>query len=149
MALPHTWNTLGPDYLPYRLLLLARSIERRSARDLQQHGLTLPEWRVLALMNRIGPTSASEIGRLGGLDRAEISRAVSKLVRRLLVERSVDPAHGRRFILAPSPTGRALFQVVRQARRKAFREMIADLSEEDRLTIERGLELMAMRLADD
>jgi DNA-binding MarR family transcriptional regulator len=149
MSLPHLWNTVGPAYLPYRLLLLARLIERRSARDVQQHGLTLPEWRVLALMNRIGPTSASEIGRLGEVDRAEISRAVSKLLRRGLVERSADPTHGKRFILAPTKAGRALFEVVRQARRHSFGDMISELTEEDRIVMERSLELMARRLSEE
>src|SRR5687768_12233552 len=63
MTLPPIWHLFGQDHLPYRLLLLARMIDRRSARELQKFGLSLAEWRVLAFIGVTGPASAAQIGK--------------------------------------------------------------------------------------
>jgi DNA-binding MarR family transcriptional regulator len=90
MALPPVWQLFGQDHLPYHLLLLARMIDRQSSRDLQRHGLSLAEWRVLAFIGTAGPASASTVGKVGEIDRAEISRAVSRLETKGLIARSGD-----------------------------------------------------------
>ena len=92
MSLPKMWSLFGADHLPYRLLLLARMIDRQASRQLQQEfDITLAEWRVLAFVCAAGPATASTVGHSGGIDRAEISRAVAKLEGKALVSRQPDP----------------------------------------------------------
>ena len=93
MALPPIWHLFGQDHLPYRLLLLARMVDRQSARELQKFGLTLAEWRVLAFIGVTGPASASQIGKCCQIVRAEISRAVGSLQGKGLIERRPDANH--------------------------------------------------------
>ncbi len=147
MKLPTTWNLFGEDHVPFQLLLLAKVIDRESARQLQnEHNLSLAEWRVLAFVGTTGPASASEIGNAGEIDRAEISRAVSKLVEGGLVERSPSKENRRRLIISITDKGEAKFTEVRDVRRKFFQEMMASLSREDRSQLSRNLESMARNI---
>ena len=149
MTLPPVWHLFGQDHLPYRLLLLARMIDRRSARDLQRHGLSLAEWRVLAFVGSSGPATASKIGKFGEIDRAEISRAVSRLESRGLIERRQDESHRKRFIISPTAAGESLFVAVRDERRHFFKAMTEGISPSDRKAMDKGLEAMALNLLQD
>ena len=149
MALPPVWHLFGQDHLPYRLLLLARMIDRQSARELQKFGLSLAEWRVLAFIGVTGPASASKIGKFGEIDRAEISRAVGKLQSKGLIERRPDANHRKRFIISPTETGQAQFLEVREDRRRFFRAMTDGLGLSERELIDKGLESMALNLLQD
>jgi DNA-binding MarR family transcriptional regulator len=149
MALPPVWHLFGQDHLPYRLLLLARMIDRQSARELQKFGLSLAEWRVLAFIGSAGPTSASKIGKYGEIDRAEISRAVGRLETRGLIQRRPDATHRKRFIISPTAAGEELFGEVREERRRFFRGMTEGLSRPDREAMDRALETLALNLLQD
>jgi DNA-binding MarR family transcriptional regulator len=148
MALPPIWHLFGHDHLPYRLLLLARMIDRRSARELQKVGLSLAEWRVLAFIAVAGPASASKIGKFGEIDRAEISRAVGKLSAKNLIERRPDENHRKRFIISLTDAGERLFGEVREDRRRFFRRMTGELSRAEHDAMERGLEMIAVSLLE-
>jgi DNA-binding MarR family transcriptional regulator len=147
MSLPRMWDLFGAEHLPYRLLLLARMIDRQAARQLSSaFGLTLAEWRVLAFVCASGPSSASTIGRSGGIDRAEISRAVSRLEDRKLAVRESDRDNRRKLIISPTGQGKSLFDKVIADRRAFFRALLQDIPEADRLAVERSMRAMASRL---
>lgn len=121
MVIPKVWHLFGNDHLPYRMLLLARMIDRESQRSLSENfNLSLAEWRLLAIATSIGPCTASEIGEAGEIDRAEISRALRKLEPAGLVKREQDPHHGKRLIITPTPAGLALAEKVKAERRRFF-----------------------------
>jgi DNA-binding MarR family transcriptional regulator len=146
MTLPPVWHLFGQDHLPYRLLLLARMIDRRSARELQKFGLSLAEWRVLAFVGAAGPASASKIGKFGEIDRAEISRAVGRLEATGLIERRPDESHRKRFIISATSAGESLFREVREERRHFFQGMTRNLSQAEREIMDKCLENMAIDL---
>ena len=149
MNLPRMWSLFGSDHLPYRLLLLARMIDRQAARQLQQQfALTLAEWRVLAFVCTAGTATASTVGTSGGIDRAEISRAVVKLEEKGLVTRELDPENRRKLIISPTGEGKTLFAAVREDRVTFFRSLLADVSPEERTVIESAIERMAARLTE-
>lgn len=134
----------GEDHLPYRLLLLSRMIDRETARLLhKQFGLSLADWRLLAIGSAMGSSSASEIGAAGEIDRAEISRAFRKLEEAGLMTRDPDPKHRKRKIISPTEKGQALFREIRDERRRYFRSIMESLSAEDRLLMDACLEKMA------
>jgi DNA-binding MarR family transcriptional regulator len=146
MTLPPIWHLFGQDHLPYRLLLLARIIDRQSARDLQKFGMSLAEWRVLAFVGAAGPASASKIGKSGEIDRAEISRAVGRLEAGGLIERRPDENHRKRFIISLTEAGTRLFHEVREERRRFFDGLTEGLSTAERQVIDKGLGTMAANL---
>jgi DNA-binding MarR family transcriptional regulator len=146
MALPPTWSLFG-RYLPHRLLMLARMIDRETAKQLQsEFGITVAEWRVLAFVASAGPASASDVGAAFEADRAEVSRAVAKLVASDLILREQDPAHQKKMILCVTDAGRVLHKKVREARQGYYLEILHDLSEEDRDAFDRSLNAIALRV---
>ena len=146
MSLPKMWDLFGPEHMPYRLLLLARMIDRQAARQLSSaFGLTLAEWRVLAFVCASGPSSASMIGQSGGIDRAEISRAVTRLEDRKLAVREADAGNRRKLIISPTEQGRSLFTEVIADRRAFFRALLQDIPPADRDAVERSMRQMASR----
>lgn len=147
MELPKVWTLFGEDHLPYRLLLLARMIDRETAKQLQsQFGLTLAEWRLLAIATAMGPCTASEIGAAGEIDRAEISRAFRTLAAAGLLQREPDPAHKKRQIITPTPNGEALHRKIRQERRAFFQTVLGGLEGHERADMDRYLERMVMAI---
>ncbi len=147
MRHPPTWNLFGEDHLPHRLLLLAKMIDRDTARQLQsEFSLSLADWRVLAYVGGAGPSSAADIGQAFESDRAEISRAVAKLVKRAYLNRVVDPSNKKRIILQPTREGLATYEKARQGRRAYFLAIMRDLTKRDRLDLDEKLNKVAERI---
>ena len=147
MVIPKVWHLFGNDHLPYRLLLLARMIDRETQKTLNDSfGLTLAEWRLLAIATSIGPCTASEIGQAGEIDRAEISRALRKLEPAGLIKRKQAPDHGKRLIITPTAKGQKLADKVKAERRRFFESIMSGLSREERSELDRQLLAMAENL---
>ena len=147
MALPPTWTLFGDDHLPHRLQLLARMIDRESARQLaEQSGLTLAEWRVLAYAGSSERTSAAEICAAFDVDRAEVSRAVARLVEAGLLRREPDEANRKRMMLALTDPGRVLYQETRTRRVDYFRQILAPLDPAERERFDEMLRRVALKV---
>ena len=147
MPLPETWRLFGDDHIPHQLLLLARMIDRESSRQLLvEHRLTLAEWRVLAFVGVTGPASASEIGAAGEIDRAEISRAASKLLEAGWIERRPDESNRKRLIISLTEKGQEHFLQIRTQRRAYFQAIIADIPTDERKLMGRHLADIALKV---
>ena len=97
------------NFLPYRLSILAQLVsESLHALYADRFGLTVTQWRVMAALGRFAPLTASEVGQRIVMDKVAVSRAVTALLRRGLVERVVDRADRRRASLRLSARGKAL-----------------------------------------
>jgi DNA-binding MarR family transcriptional regulator len=90
--------------------LISRLFARSSgllAAGFEAHGggLRSYHYRLLAALEEWGPASQADLGRATGIDRSDVTAALSELESRLLVERSVDPTHGRRNIVTITAAG--------------------------------------------
>ncbi|MEV4512276.1 MarR family winged helix-turn-helix transcriptional regulator [Dactylosporangium sp. NPDC049525] len=66
-------------------------------------------YRLLAALQDGGPVSQAELGRRTGIDRSDVVAALNELADQRLIERSPDPADGRRNIITLTPAaGRRL-----------------------------------------
>src|SRR4051794_20036389 len=68
-------------------------------------GLRNYHYRLLAALDEWGPASQADLGRGTGIDRSDVTAALSELESRRLVERSVDPEHRRRKIVTITEAG--------------------------------------------
>ena len=99
-------------FVPFRLNRLAAEVSLALSSEYQErYGLDIPEWRVLATIGfRNEPCSAQYISHCTRTHKSTISRAVTALMRRRLVER-VENAHDRReFSLRLTRKGKALYE---------------------------------------
>lgn len=98
------------DFLPFRLNVLAQAVsERLSAIYAERFGLDIPQWRILANLATRGDLTAQDIARITFSHKSTISRAVSELEARRLIQRATDKDDRRALVLRLTREGRALF----------------------------------------
>lgn len=119
------------SFLPYRLSVTANRVSRAFARRYaKEFGLTIPEWRVLAVVGDGQPVSAAEIVLRTAMDKAKVSRAVAGLLDRDLLRRAINPLDQRRHMLAHSRKGRQIYEAIVPRARALEAEVTQDLSAE-------------------
>ena len=94
------------DYIPCLLATLTQSIMRSVASLFEdRYGISLPEWKVLAIIREKPGLSAVAVARRAQMDTVAVSRAVTKLLDRGLVLRELDSEDRRRSVLDVSAEG--------------------------------------------
>lgn len=63
-------------------------------------------YAMLAALDEFGPSSQADLGRCTAIDRSDVAGAVNSLVERDFVERTRDPADGRRNVVTLTTAGR-------------------------------------------
>ncbi|HNR77543.1 MAG TPA: MarR family transcriptional regulator [Parvularculaceae bacterium] len=81
-------------FLPYRIAVLARTLSERLGAAYADEGLTIPEWRVLAVVSQENAVAARDVVARTPMDKMAVSRAVASLEKKGLVAR--QPASDRR-----------------------------------------------------
>jgi len=128
-------------------MLLARMVDRETARDLQRDfNITAAEWRALAYICTMGSSSAAQICVAFEVDRAEVSRAVARLLEANLIQRGQARDHENRLILTPTPSGESLHDRVKTKRREYFDWILQDLSSSERDALDEVLGKIASRV---
>src|SRR5262245_13448388 len=137
------------DLLSFRLHrvanLLSRGAELRYRREF---GVSLWEWRTLALLGASAPQSLGHLAHAAGIHKSQLSRVVSGLAGRRLVVRSSNSADGGGVQLALSKAGRKLYQGLIGAaaeRDQAFRKC---LSAQEKQVFESALTKLAGQARD-
>ena len=96
-------------FLPYRLSVAASRISRRFAALYgAEAGLSIPEWRVLAHLDRSGAVSVRDINARVHLDKSIVSRAASRLEEAGLLRKSGHDTDRRLVTLELTAEGQAV-----------------------------------------
>jgi DNA-binding MarR family transcriptional regulator len=97
------------EFLPYRLSVLSHTVSTTIAKVYEKKfGISIPEWRVIAILGRCPGLSAVDVADRTMLDKVAVSRAVSKLIKNGRIDREFADADRRRSILNLSPAGLAV-----------------------------------------
>src|ERR1700733_4563794 len=99
-------------FVPFRLNRLAAEVSAALSGEYQaRYGLDIPEWRVLATLGfRNDACSAQYIAHCTRTHKSTISRAVTTLMTRELVERVENEDDRREFRLRLTRKGKALYE---------------------------------------
>ena len=101
------------DFLPYQLSVTSNHVSRLFAqRYSEAFGLSIPEWRVVAVVGRFGTLSPSAVGEATAMDKVKVSRAAANLVARGLMKQAPDPLDGRGRKLSLTRKGLTVYQGV-------------------------------------
>jgi DNA-binding MarR family transcriptional regulator len=132
------------DLISYRLGRVANLASRGAAlRYRRQFGVSLMEWRIVALLGAFAPMSLNDVAKEAGLDKGQASRAVSALRERGVVARAVAPGDARLVSLSLTQAGEALYRglmVAAEERNDAFANA---LTKEERACLDRALAKLA------
>jgi DNA-binding MarR family transcriptional regulator len=131
------------DFLPYRLSILSNRVSNAIARVYQRKfGLSIPEWRLVAVVGRFGPMSANEAAERTEMDKVRVSRAVQRMLAAGLLERATDAQDRRRSILQLSPKGAAIRIEIAPYAHAIEQQLLAPLSDADRAELDRVVRLL-------
>ena len=101
------------EFLPFELSIAAARVSRLFARRYaEEHGLTIPEWRVLVVVGRFEAISPSMVSQWTAMDKVKVSRAAATLVARGLVKQTQDASDGRARILRLTRKGQTVHRAV-------------------------------------
>ena len=116
-------------FVPYRVSLLATLIRRALSEIYRDDpGLTEPEWKVLTSVAHEGPLPSGDIGLHMTLDRMAISRALTRLIKLKLVERSPFDEDRRMTQVKLSAHGEQVFDALAREAAKIEEAILAPLS---------------------
>ena len=91
-------------FLPYRLSLLTNTVSQGIAASYRDpHGISVTEWRILAVLGRYPGLTASEVTDRTAMDKVAIHRAVKTLQEKGLLDRKTDRQDRRRQKLHLTP----------------------------------------------
>jgi len=100
-------------FLPYRLSVLTNRVSSAIARHYaDRFGMTIPEWRVMAVLGQGGELSAREVAQRTAMDKVQVSRAVASLVTAKRVQRQADGTDGRVSRLSLTRKGSAIYDEI-------------------------------------
>ncbi|WP_439598577.1 MarR family winged helix-turn-helix transcriptional regulator [Falsiroseomonas sp.] len=131
------------DLLSYRIHRLANALSRGAARRYRRDfGVSLMEWRILALLGGFAPMTLRDLARESGLDKAQASRAVKALVARGLVERATGAQDAREVALRLSGEGARLQAGLMEAARERDAAFRGALTEERLAVVEEAIRVL-------
>ncbi len=100
-------------FVPYRLSVLTNRVSSAIARHYSERfGLSIPEWRVMAVLGQTSSLSAREVAARTAMDKVQVSRAVASLMRARRVARSGDARDGRVTRLSLTRQGKAIYDEI-------------------------------------
>jgi DNA-binding MarR family transcriptional regulator len=82
---------------------------RQLAEALKPLAISIPQWRVLAVLHERPDMTMNQLSDLATVDRTTLTRALDNMVRRKLVERRTDAQDRRSIRLSLTATGSAAF----------------------------------------
>lgn len=120
------------QFLTYRIARLHSKLNNQAGRILDEvSGLSLTQWRILAIIGSTGETTSTDISREHLLDKGLVSRKLKGLVEDGFVISTSLPEDRRVHLLQLSPTGQALYEKTLPRMQTRQRALSASLSEEE------------------
>jgi DNA-binding MarR family transcriptional regulator len=120
------------NFLPYRLSVLSNTVSTTVARAYDKRfKVSIPEWRVIAILGRFPGLSAVEVAERTMLDKVAVSRAVTKLIKKGRIDREFADADKRRSILSLSEDGKKLHDEIAELALAFERDLLQGLSPEE------------------
>jgi DNA-binding MarR family transcriptional regulator len=135
-------------FVPFRLNRLAAEVSAALSSEYQErYGLDIPEWRVLATLGfRNDACSAQYIVHCTRTHKSTISRAVTTLLQRQLIERVENADDRREFALRMTRKGQTLYEELIPRLKRKEQEILSCLSAQERKDFAAALGKIEKRL---
>ena len=132
------------NFLPYRLSVLSNRISQSIAdRYEERFSLSIPEWRVVAVLGEEPDLSAAEVADRTALDKVAVSRAVKNLLAGNRLERHFSSDDRRRSVLSLSANGRQIYEKVLPLALAYEKALLSGLNREEQKFLDSILDKLA------
>jgi DNA-binding MarR family transcriptional regulator len=133
-------------FIPYRLSVLSNTISMSIARAYaREFDLSIPEWRVIAVLARYTDLSAVEVAERTAMDKVAVSRAVQSLLKSRRLARSYNSEDRRRSVLRLSANGRSVYTRIAPLALDYEAKLLASLNSSDRRSLDRLIAALLKR----
>jgi DNA-binding MarR family transcriptional regulator len=133
-------------FLPYRLAVVSEAVSRSlAAVYAERFKLSRDEWRVLAALALRDDIKGTELGALTTLDKMQLSRALTRMERDGLIERTPDAADRRNLVVRLKPAGRALYRKIVPMAQAREAYLLESLDPQERATLSSALDKLLDR----
>jgi DNA-binding MarR family transcriptional regulator len=133
---------ITPEQVGERYLAVHRRIFRAVNEEMSECGLSMARTKVLMRLREQGPTRQSVLAADFGLAPHSITDIVDALERQGLAERRPDTADRRAKLVAITDAGEACLGVASATRERLLKQIFGALSQEDRVTLVRLLDVL-------
>lgn len=132
----------------YRISVLSRALAREGARlYLGAIGLSLPQWRVISTLGRLGEVGVSAIADQCSMDRGQTSRTIDTLIQAGLIRLQPGIADRRTTLYSLSPEGERRYQAGLPIAMKRQERLLQGFASQDVATFSTMLDAMLARLS--
>jgi len=119
-------------FLPYQLSLASNAVSGRIAMEYRQRwGLSIPEWRVMAVLGDSGAKTQRDLTKRTLMDKVAVNRACKVLEERDLAQRTPNEQDGRSHLLDLTDSGRAMHSEIMPLALEMERQLFAGFSEDE------------------
>lgn len=119
-------------FLPYQLSITSNAVSGRIAQEYRQrHGLSVPEWRVMAVLGDAGSLTQRELTQRALMDKVAVNRACKVLEERGLAARTPNEQDGRSHHLGLTESGKEMHGLIMPLAVEMERRVFAGFSEEE------------------
>ncbi len=119
-------------FLPYQLSITSNAVSGRIAQEYRQRfGLSVPEWRVMAVLGDSGALTQRDLTQRTLMDKVAVNRACKVLEERGLAARTPNAQDGRSHHLDLSDAGREMHGQIMPLAREMERRVFAGFSAEE------------------
>lgn len=133
-------------FAPYRLSVLSNRVSSAIARHYQERfKLSIPEWRVTAVLGETPGLSAREVAARTAMDKVQVSRAVTSLIASGRVTRTPDNEDGRIAHLELTRAGRAVYEQIAPLALQLEEQFLTALTAAERKEFDRLLAKLSAR----
>lgn len=132
------------DFLTFRLTRLSNSLRNNlTKRYLEEFELSLPEWRLLALVTRFAPLRFSELTQRSHMDKGQVSRTLRVMTERGLTKTKIIAQRGSRSAealaapvsVAVTAKGKKLYKTVMPKAQRRQAQLLELMSPSERLAL--------------
>jgi DNA-binding MarR family transcriptional regulator len=133
-------------FLPYRLSVLTNIVSSAIAGAYRERFcLSIPAWRVLAVLANCPDLSAAEVAQRTAMDKVAVSRAVRGLLQDGRLERRVARGDRRRSVLRLTAAGRRVHVAVAPVALAYEHALLQSLTSAERIALDRALRILRGR----
>jgi len=117
--------------------------------DVLDSAVTLPQFRLLAVLADLGPVPSGQAARALGLDPSTVTRLADRMVAARHAARGTDPRHRGVVTLKLTASGRDLVAAAGAWRRRELARIMARLAPGDQDAVTAALGLLVSAAGDD
>lgn len=124
-------------FVPYRLSVLTNRVSSAIARHYSERfALSVPEWRVIAVLGQAPGLSARDVAKRTAMDKVQVSRAVQSLLATKRLTRTAHARDGRIAHLSLSAKGQAIYNEVVPLALSLERQFLSVLSSSEQKSLD-------------